>query len=101
MKYKEQHGSFIDFPGATMNIPSPTKVWTTKQSLVLLFCAHFLLQALEIPCDILIPAALEKQIHIGNAHNIQVCISFFGFHMLVEHVTWRHGKAHHSDRSNY
>jgi len=55
LKYKEQHGSFIDFPGATMNIPHPTK-------------------ALEINCDILIPAALEKQIHIGNAHNIQAKI---------------------------
>jgi len=55
LKYKLQHGTFIGFPGATMNIPDGTK-------------------ALEMPCDILIPAALEKQIHIGNAHNIQAKI---------------------------
>ncbi|EFA84685.1 NAD-dependent glutamate dehydrogenase [Heterostelium album PN500] len=53
-KYKLQHGTFIDFPGATNIVDS-----------------H---KALEIPCDILIPAALEKQIHIGNCHNIQAKI---------------------------
>jgi len=52
LKYKLQHGTFIDFPGATTNIPVGEKV-------------------LELSCDILIPAALEKQIHIGNAHQIQ------------------------------
>jgi glutamate dehydrogenase/leucine dehydrogenase len=27
---------------------------------------------LELPCDVLIPAALETQIHSGNAGNIKV-----------------------------
>lgn len=27
---------------------------------------------LELPCDVLIPAALESQIHSGNARNIKV-----------------------------
>jgi glutamate dehydrogenase (NAD(P)+) len=54
LAHKLQHGSFLNFPGAT-NIPDPTK-------------------ALELPCDILIPAALEKQIHVGNAHRIQAKI---------------------------
>jgi glutamate dehydrogenase (NAD(P)+) len=54
LKYKLQHGTFIGFPGAT-SIEDGAK-------------------ALELPCDILIPAALEKQIHIGNAHKIQAKI---------------------------
>jgi len=53
-KYKLQHGTFLGFPGA-QNIEDSTK-------------------ALELECDILIPAALEKQIHIGNAHNIKAKI---------------------------
>lgn len=36
---------------------------------------------LELPCDVLIPAALESQIHSGNAGNIKVpsgfnCVNF-------------------------
>ncbi|GAM19123.1 hypothetical protein SAMD00019534_022980 [Acytostelium subglobosum LB1] len=53
-KYKLQKGTFIDFPGATNIVDS--------------------VKALELPCDILIPAALEKQITIGNCHNIQAKI---------------------------
>jgi glutamate dehydrogenase/leucine dehydrogenase len=29
---------------------------------------------LELPCDVLIPAALESQIHSGNAANIKVIL---------------------------
>lgn len=29
---------------------------------------------LELPCDVLIPAALETQIHSGNAGNIKVSV---------------------------
>lgn len=54
LKYKLQHGTFIDFPGA-QNI-------------------HDSSAALELECDILIPAALEKQIHVGNAHKIKAKI---------------------------
>jgi len=54
LKFKLQHGSFIDFPGSTSIADS--------------------VKALEIPCDILIPAALEKQIHVGNAHRINAKI---------------------------
>lgn len=31
---------------------------------------------LELPCDVLIPAALETQIHSGNAGNIKVPSDF-------------------------
>jgi len=54
LKHKLQHGSFLDFPGAT-NMPDSAA-------------------ALELECDILIPAALEKQIHVGNAHKIKAKI---------------------------
>jgi len=54
LKYKLQHGTFLNFPGA-QNIEDS-------------------IRALELDCDILIPAALEKQIHIGNAHNIKAKI---------------------------
>jgi len=53
-EYRKQKGSLLDFPGA-INMKDPAK-------------------ALEISCDILIPAALEKQITIYNAHNIQAKI---------------------------
>ncbi|KAF2069380.1 hypothetical protein CYY_009305 [Polysphondylium violaceum] len=53
-KYRLQHGSFLDFPGATNIVDS--------------------IKALELPCDILIPAALEKQITIANADKIQAKI---------------------------
>jgi len=52
--YKNQKRSFIDFPGA-INLEDPQK-------------------ALEIPCDILIPAALEKQITVYNAQKVQAKI---------------------------
>lgn len=51
LKYKLQKGNFVDFPGA-QNIPDAAL-------------------ALELDCDILIPAALEKQIHVGNAARIK------------------------------
>lgn len=54
LKYKLQKGTFIDFPGAK-NIADSAL-------------------ALELDCDILIPAALEKQIHVGNAAKIKAKI---------------------------
>lgn len=30
---------------------------------------------LELPCDVLIPAALETQIHSGNAGNVKVIMT--------------------------
>jgi len=54
LKHMLQHGSFREFPDGKF-IADGTK-------------------ALELPCDILIPAALEKQLHIGNAHRIQAKI---------------------------
>jgi len=53
LKHKERTGSVINFPGAK-NV--------TNEEL------------LELPCDILIPAALESQIHKNNAKNIQAKI---------------------------
>lgn len=53
LKHKERTGSVINFPGAK-NV--------TNEEL------------LELPCDILIPAALEGQIHKNNAKNIQAKI---------------------------
>ncbi|MEM3403365.1 MAG: Glu/Leu/Phe/Val dehydrogenase [Nitrososphaeria archaeon] len=50
LEHKEKTGSVINFPGAK-NI--------TNEEL------------LEIKCDILIPSAMEGQIHKGNANNIQ------------------------------
>lgn len=52
--YRKEHGSFLDFPGA-INIEDSSL-------------------ALELPCDILIPAALESVIHAGNAARIQAKI---------------------------
>jgi glutamate dehydrogenase/leucine dehydrogenase len=34
---------------------------------------------LELPCDVLIPAALESQIHSGNAANIKVILELCVF----------------------
>lgn len=53
LKHKEKTGSVINFPGAK-NI--------TNEEL------------LETKCDILIPSAMEGQIHKGNANNIQAKI---------------------------
>jgi len=53
LKHKERTGSVINFPGAK-NVSNE--------------------ELLELPCDILIPAALEGQIHKNNAKNIQAKI---------------------------
>lgn len=51
VKFRKETGSILGYPGAK----------SSKNSL----------QGIELPCDILIPAALENQIHAGNAGNIQ------------------------------
>lgn len=53
LKHKERTGSVVNFPGAK-NVSNE--------------------ELLELPCDILIPAALEGQIHKDNAKNIQAKI---------------------------
>jgi glutamate dehydrogenase (NAD(P)+) len=50
-KHRERTGSILNFPGAK-NLPTSEDV-------------------LYIPCDILIPAALENQIHSGNYHKVR------------------------------
>jgi glutamate dehydrogenase (NAD(P)+) len=52
--HREETGSILDFPGATNVEPS--------------------IKALELPCDILIPAALEGVITAENADDIQASI---------------------------
>lgn len=52
--HRSETGSILDFPGAT-NLPNRA-------------------DALELECDILIPAALEGQIHSGNVANIKAKI---------------------------
>lgn len=54
MAYRKDHGTMKGFPGATYHAESRA--------------------ALELPCDILIPAALEGQITAGNAPRIQARI---------------------------
>lgn len=54
MKHRRDTGSLLDFPGAT-NIKDSA-------------------EALQLPCDILIPAALEEQIHKKNVDGIQARI---------------------------
>ena len=54
MEHRRESGSILDFPGATNIEPSS--------------------KALELPCDILIPAALENQITHENAPRIQAKI---------------------------
>ncbi len=54
LNYRKQNGSILGFPGST-NLPS-------KEA------------ALELECDILIPAALENQITIENASRIKAKI---------------------------
>jgi len=53
-KHRKETGSILNFPGA-QNITNT-------------------LDALELDCDILVPAALEKQIHGGNAGRIKAKI---------------------------
>lgn len=53
-KHRQQTRSILNYPGAT-NIPNT-------------------LEALELECDILVPAALEKQINAGNASRIKAKI---------------------------
>jgi len=53
-EHRVSTGSIVDFPGST----------TLEDRY----------EALEIECDILIPAALEQQIHMGNANNIKTKI---------------------------
>ncbi|MFQ5718226.1 MAG: Glu/Leu/Phe/Val dehydrogenase [Acidobacteriota bacterium] len=52
--HRRETGSILDFPGAT-NLPASVA-------------------ALELPCDILVPAALEQQITVENAGRIQAKI---------------------------
>lgn len=54
IQHRKATGSILNFPGA-INITDPN-------------------QALEVACDILIPAALESVIHAGNAPNIKAKI---------------------------
>jgi len=54
MRHRKETGSILDYPGA-QNIPNSA-------------------EALELPCDILIPAALEGQIRADNARHIQAKI---------------------------
>ncbi len=53
-QHRNESGSVLNFPGA-QNIASP-------------------LAALELACDILVPAALENQITMGNARNLKAKI---------------------------
>ncbi len=53
-KYRSEKGSLLDFPGAT-NIENSASM-------------------LEMECDVLLPAALENQIHEGNADRIKAKI---------------------------
>lgn len=54
VEHRHKTGSILDFPGA-VDLPETR-------------------QALELECDILVPAALEKQITMGNADQIQAKI---------------------------
>ncbi len=54
IKFRKETGSILGFPG--------TKTLKDRT------------QALELECDILVPAALESQIHIGNASKIKAKI---------------------------
>jgi glutamate dehydrogenase (NAD(P)+) len=56
LKYRKEHGSILGFPGAkSIDKKDRTKV-------------------LEMECDILVPAALENQITMDNAHRIKAKI---------------------------
>ncbi|MEM6320823.1 MAG: Glu/Leu/Phe/Val dehydrogenase [Bacteroidota bacterium] len=55
--YRKEHGTFLGFPDATHELSKEDR-W----------------QGLNFECDILVPAALENQITIENAHKIQAKI---------------------------
>ncbi len=57
LAYRKEHGSFIGFPGATKELPQKDR-W----------------KGLDFECDILVPAALENQITVENAHRIKAKI---------------------------
>lgn len=57
LEYRKEHGSFIGFPGATIELPKADR-W----------------KGLDFECDILVPAALENQITVENAHRIKAKI---------------------------
>ena len=57
LAYRKEHGSFIGFPGATTELPKADR-W----------------KGLDFECDILVPAALENQITVENAHRIKAKI---------------------------
>ena len=57
IKYREEHGTFLGFPGASKELSKKDR-------------RH----GLNFECDILIPAALENQITVENAHKIQAKI---------------------------
>jgi glutamate dehydrogenase (NAD(P)+) len=54
IRHQKERGSILDFPGAENILPTN--------------------RALELPCDILIPAALENQITVDNAPRIRAKI---------------------------
>jgi glutamate dehydrogenase (NAD(P)+) len=54
IKFRKETGSIVGFPG--------TKTLKDRNA------------ALELPCDILVPAALENQINLSNANNIKAKI---------------------------
>jgi glutamate dehydrogenase (NAD(P)+) len=56
-EHKKQFGTISNFPGATSTLP-----------------ASKALQGLELPCDILVPAAMENQITTKNVSNIKAKI---------------------------
>ena len=55
--YRKANGTFLGFPGAKQELPKE-KRW----------------QGLNFECDILVPAALENQITVENAHKIKAKI---------------------------
>jgi len=57
LAYRKEHGTFIGFPGATKQLEKKDR-W----------------KGLDFECDILVPAALENQITVENAHRIKAKI---------------------------
>ena len=56
LKFRKETGSILNFPGAT-NYPKEERS-----------------KVIEFDCDILVPAALENEIHLGNAANVKAKI---------------------------